>query len=81
VQAIYGTEDNRAIPVRTDLDAARHARGAFEAEYFAAPRETSLSELAEQLETSHQALSERIRRATDNLVESALITHSDESNG
>ncbi|EMA38878.1 helix-turn-helix domain-containing protein [Halococcus hamelinensis] len=46
---------------------------ALDAGYFAIPRETSLSELADQLEISHQALSERLRRATAALVEDALI--------
>ncbi|MFC7009142.1 helix-turn-helix domain-containing protein [Halalkalicoccus salilacus] len=52
---------------------------AFEAGYFTVPRETSLSDLAERQDASHQALSERLRRATGNLVESALITHGDGS--
>jgi predicted DNA binding protein len=46
---------------------------ALDAGYFAIPRETSLSELADRLEISHQALSERLRRATAALVEDALI--------
>lgn len=46
---------------------------ALDAGYFAIPRETSLSDLADQLDISHQALSERLRRATEALVEDALI--------
>ncbi|RJT06094.1 helix-turn-helix domain-containing protein [Halococcus sp. IIIV-5B] len=46
---------------------------ALDAGYFAIPRETSLSELADRLDISHQALSERLRRATAALVEDALI--------
>jgi predicted DNA binding protein len=65
--------------VRRGLAEARRSAlvAAFEAGYFTDPRETSLSDLAEQQDSSHQALSERLRRATGNLVESTLITHGD----
>ena len=36
--------------------------------YYEVPRETSLKELASELDVSHQALSERLRRATGSLV-------------
>jgi predicted DNA binding protein len=42
---------------------------AYESGYYEIPRRTDLSELAEKLGISHQALSERIRRAHGNLVE------------
>lgn len=38
-------------------------------------------ELTEQQALSHQALSERLRRATDTLIESTLITHDDSDSG
>lgn len=41
--------------------------------YFKVPRAVSLEELADDLGISHQAASERIRRATDALVEDALF--------
>ncbi|MBX0322062.1 helix-turn-helix domain-containing protein [Halomicroarcula sp. F13] len=41
--------------------------------YFKVPREVSLSELADELDISHQAASERLRRATDALVEDTLF--------
>ncbi|MFC5973218.1 helix-turn-helix domain-containing protein [Halomarina salina] len=41
--------------------------------YYSVPRETDLDELAEQLDISHQALSERLRRGTEVLVEEALL--------
>ncbi|GGO01406.1 MULTISPECIES: helix-turn-helix domain-containing protein [Haloarcula] len=41
--------------------------------YFKVPREVSLSELADDLDISHQAASERLRRATDALVEDTLF--------
>ncbi|WP_368409244.1 helix-turn-helix domain-containing protein [Halomarina litorea] len=41
--------------------------------YFSVPRRTDLDELAADLDISHQALSERIRRGTEVLVEEALL--------
>ena len=46
---------------------------ALEAGYYQVPRATDQSELAEQLDISHQALSERLRRATGALIEDALL--------
>lgn len=43
--------------------------GAFEAGYYDIPRDVTANELAEQLGISHQALSERFRRAYRRLVE------------
>ncbi len=40
--------------------------------YYDVPRETTMSELADSLDVSHQALSERLRRAHGNLVDRAL---------
>lgn len=40
--------------------------------YYEVPRETSLKELAGELEVSHQALSERLRRATGSLVKERI---------
>ncbi len=41
--------------------------------FFQVPRETTLQELAEELGVSHQALSERIRRGMDALVDDTLL--------
>ena len=46
---------------------------AYEEGYFAVPRRVSQRELAGRLGISGQALSERIRRGTDTLVESVLV--------
>jgi predicted DNA binding protein len=45
--------------------------------YFEIPRGIDLNELAEELDISHQALSERLRRASAALVEDTLLTESD----
>lgn len=79
IKTIYGTEDARGVQYGLAERQRNTLVAAFEAGYFAVPRKTSLSDLAEQQDTSHQALSERLRRATGTLVESTLITHSDES--
>jgi predicted DNA binding protein len=46
---------------------------AVEAGYYEVPRRTDQSDLADRLEISHQALSERLRRATGALIEDALL--------
>ncbi|MFC7224777.1 bacterio-opsin activator domain-containing protein [Halalkalicoccus sp. GCM10025322] len=79
VKTIYGSEDPRGVQYGLTERQRNTLVAAFEAGYFTVPRETSLSDLAERQDASHQALSERLRRATGNLVESALITHGDGS--
>ena len=46
---------------------------ALENGYYKVPRELEQSDLADELDISHQALSERLRRATGALVEDALL--------
>ncbi len=41
--------------------------------FYEIPRGITLKELAEELDTSHQALSERLRRGTQSLVEDTLL--------
>jgi hypothetical protein len=41
--------------------------------YYEVPRAATLEELAEEVDVSHQALSERLRRATGSLVEDTLL--------
>lgn len=41
--------------------------------YFDVPRQASLADLAEDLDVSSQAASERLRRGLDSLVERALL--------
>lgn len=43
--------------------------------YYDIPRETTLTELSEEMDISHQALSERLRRAHKQLVATALNGH------
>jgi len=46
---------------------------AVEAGYYDVPQKRTLEELAEEFEISHQALSERLRRGTESLVEDTLL--------
>ena len=72
-----------------EMDSERHGRfglteeqsealsAAFELGYYEVPRGVSVEALAEELGISHQALSERFRRAHGNLVENTLIIGAD----
>lgn len=52
---------------------------ALEAGYYEAPREVTMSELADQMDVSQQALSKRFRGAYENLITSTLtISHPEE---
>lgn len=77
VHTIYDTEDARHI--HQGLTDKQHETmvAAFNAGYFNIPREVTLTEFAEQQGLSHQALSERIRRATSHLVESTLLSQNE----
>jgi len=52
---------------------------AYEAGYYEVPREVTLTELAEELDLSHQALSERLRRAHEALIANGLGVDSEGS--
>jgi predicted DNA binding protein len=45
---------------------------ALEADYYGVPRGSTLVELSDRLDVSHQAVSERLRRAHQSLIESSL---------
>jgi len=52
-------------------------RVACESGYYAVPREIALDDLAEDFDISHQAFSERLRRAVDALVRDTLLIEED----
>lgn len=58
---------SRLTPEQREALIAAHEHG-----YFEIPRRTSMEELAETLGISHQALSERLRRAYETLVDAEL---------
>lgn len=47
--------------------------------YFEIPRQVSLADLAEEFDVSEQAVSERVRRATNRVLEHVLLQHADET--
>ncbi|MFC7203215.1 helix-turn-helix domain-containing protein [Haloferax namakaokahaiae] len=51
---------------------AETLRTALECGYYSIPRETNLEELAKSLDVSHQAVSERLRRAVRSLLEHTI---------
>jgi predicted DNA binding protein len=57
-----------------DLSSCQHETlvEAFETDYYDIPRGTTLDGLADQLDVSHQALSERLRRGHRNLIATTL---------
>lgn len=61
--------------VQYDLTDAQHEAlvEAFERGYFEVPRNVDQIQLAEELDISHQALSERLRRGNHDLIKNALL--------
>ena len=81
VQALYEPKGSRPHHIGLTDKQRDTLVAAFEAGCFTVPREVILAEFAEDQDISHQAISERLRRATGNLVESTLITHTDAADG
>ncbi|MFC6904073.1 helix-turn-helix domain-containing protein [Halalkalicoccus tibetensis] len=75
VDSIYELSDSTPVQSLTD-NQRRTLETALSGGYYDIPRETSLTDLSDELEVSHQALSERLRRAHKHLVSTALRGHS-----
>lgn len=73
IHAVYEAQDDGHIQYGLTETQRNTIVTAFNAGYFEVPREESLADMSNQLGVSHQALSERLRRATSSLVESTLI--------
>lgn len=78
VKRIYGTDEFEAA--RYNLTESQHETlsKAIKEGYYEIPRGINTQELANELDISHQALSERFRRATKNLALSALAIEDDD---
>lgn len=78
LKQIYGPENFETA--RHNLTEAQYETLALAVEkgYYDVPRDTTAKELSDELGISHQALSERHRRATKSLVVSALATIDEE---
>lgn len=73
IRNIYQMEDNRHARFGLTEDQHETLIEAFDRGYFDVPREVTLNEFAEELGISHQALSERLRRAHYNLIKNGLV--------
>lgn len=62
IQRIYNVNDGTRGRFGLTEQQEQTLRAAYEQGYYAVPRELSLNELAEKMDVSHQALSERLRR-------------------
>lgn len=73
VQRVVGVGGTFGAP-EMDLSKCQHDTllTAYEMDYYSVPRGITLEALAEELQISHQALSERLRRGHRNLVQTAL---------
>ena len=73
VITIYQFEDRREGRLGLTEEQQDTLIFAFEAGYFNIPRETNSEKLAADLDISHQAVSERLRRGYSNLIKNTLI--------
>lgn len=72
IDRIYELDDRRHQQLGLTPQQHETLRAALEHGYYDVPREVTLMDLAAELEISHQALSERLRRGHGNLVRNAL---------
>ena len=79
LERLYGVDDLHRV--QFDLTESQHTTlvDSYEHGYYEIPREIDQEELASILDVSHQALSERFRRGTSNLIENALVVDEDEA--
>ncbi|WP_336345468.1 helix-turn-helix domain-containing protein [Halalkalicoccus ordinarius] len=78
VDRIYGFDDDSHQQFGLTGQQRETMLAALEHGYYDVPRESSLTDLAETLDISHQALSERLRRGHGNLVKHALGASDDD---
>jgi predicted DNA binding protein len=73
LRRVYQLDDGRKGRFGLTDDQQSTLVAAFEHGFYEVPRSTSMEELAAELDVSHQALSERFRRAHGSLVENAVV--------
>jgi predicted DNA binding protein len=73
IQRIYDVDDGKQGRFGLTDEQEETIAAAYERGYYDVPRGVSLSDFAEGLDVSHQALSERIRRGHKTLVENSVI--------
>ena len=77
IETIYEMDDERHGRFGLTEEQSETLLAAFEHGYYEVPRDISVETLAGELDISHQALSERFRRAHGNLVENTLVIGAD----
>ena len=77
IETIYEMDDERHGRFGLTDEQSETLLAAFEHGYYEVPRDISVEVLANELDISHQALSERFRRAHANLVENTLVIGDD----
>ena len=78
VTRIYGIDELEEAQYNLTEQQHETLITAVEQGYYDIPREVNAQNLADKLDISHQALSERFRRATKNLITSTLFVDEDE---
>lgn len=73
VRRIYEHDDSRAGQYNLTGDQQQALVTAFEHGFYEIPRDVTLEDLADELDISHQALSERLRRGYENMIKEGLI--------
>ena len=73
VETIYEMDNERHGRFGLTEEQSEALTLAFERGYYEIPRDASVADLAEEMDISHQALSERFRRAHNNLIENTLV--------
>jgi predicted DNA binding protein len=78
LERLHGVDDIQRV--QFGLTDSQHTTlvESYEQGYYEVPREVDMNALADILDVSHQALSERLRRATRNLIENTLVVDEDE---
>lgn len=78
LERLHGVDDLHRVQFGLTDSQHKTLVESYEQGYYEIPRESNLAALADTLDISHQALSERLRRATGNLIENALVIDEDE---
>ncbi|HET7324318.1 MAG TPA: bacterio-opsin activator domain-containing protein [Halococcus sp.] len=73
LRRIYDHDDSRAGQYNLTDDQQKALVTAFEQGFYEIPRDVTLDDLADELDISHQALSERLRRGYENMIKEGLI--------
>ncbi len=78
LKRLYDVDAIRRVRYNLTSDQHEALVEGFQRGYYDIPREIHLDDLADVLDISHQALSERFRRATGSLIENALLVDEDD---